>query len=78
MYTSKLAEYQYRVIIFSYNLDLSRVFGAVNTPAYDHAKLATSRHGAKIAEPTSTTTKCFAAIATGAKANNDILTRSRL
>ena len=66
------------VIIFRYNLDLSRVFGVVNTLVYNHAKSAASRHGTKVAEPTSTTAKCFAAITTDAKANNDILTRSRL
>ena len=66
------------VILFRYNPDLSRVFGVVNTSVYDHAKPTTSRHGAKAAEPTPTTAKCFAAIATDAKANNDILTRSRL
>ena len=78
MYTSELARHQNRVILLRYNLDLSLVFGAVNTLVYNHAKPTTSRHGAKVAEPTSTTAKCFAAIATDAKANNDILTRSRL
>lgn len=78
LYASELARHQNRVILFRYNPDLSRVFGVVNTSVYDHAKPATSRHGVKVAEPTSTTAKCFAAIATDAKANNDILTRSRL
>ena len=78
MYTSELAQHQNRIIIFRYNPDLSRVFGVVNTLVYNHAKPTTSRHGAKVAEPTPTTAKCFAAIATGAKANNNILTRSRL
>lgn len=78
MYASELARHQNRKIIFRYNLDLSRVFGVVNTPVYNHAKPTTSRHSAKIAEPTPTTAKCFAAIATDAKANNDILARSRL
>ena len=78
IYASELAGHQNRVIIFRYNLDLHSVFGVVNTPAYDHAKPTTSRHGTKIAEPMSTTAKCFAAIATDTKVNNDILTRSRL
>lgn len=78
MYTSELARHQNRVILFRYNLDLSHVFGVVNTPIYNHAKPTTSRRGVNVAEPTSTTAECFAAIATDAKANNDILTRSRL
>lgn len=79
MYTSELARHQNRVILFRHNLDLSRIFGGVvNTPAYDHAKPTTSRHDVKVAEPTPTTAKCFAAIATDAKTNNNILTRSRL
>ena len=105
MYTSELAEHQNRIILFRYNLDLSHVFGVVNTPVYNHAKPSNnvwspphlfakinhnnsydsqkmkaghSRHGVKVAEPTSTTAKCFSAIVTDAKANNDILTRSRL
>ena len=78
MYTSELAQHQNRVILFRYNLDLRSVFEGGNTLVYNYAKTTTSRRGAKVAEPTSTTAKCFAAIATGAKANNDILTRSRL
>ena len=38
MYTSELARHQDRVILFRYNLNLSRVFGVVNTPIYNHAK----------------------------------------
>lgn len=78
MYTPELARHQNRVILFRYNLDLSRIFEVVNTLVYNYAKPTTSRHGTKVAEPTQTTAKCFAAIATDAKANNDILTRSRL
>ena len=78
MYTSELAGHQYQIALFRYNLDLSRVFRVANTLVYNHAKLATSHHGVRVAEPTPTTAKCFAAIATDAKANNDILTRSRL
>lgn len=75
---AKIKKHKYRVILFRYNLDLSRVFGAVNTLVYNHAKSATSRRGVNVAKPTPTTAKCFAAIVTGAKANNDILARSRL
>lgn len=38
MYTSELAGHQNRVVLFRYNLDLSRVFGVVNTPVHHHAK----------------------------------------
>ena len=38
MYTSELARHQNRVVLFRYNLDLSRVFRVVNTPVYNHAK----------------------------------------
>ena len=78
MYTSELARHQNRVILFRYNLDLSHIFGVVDTSVYNHAKPTASRHGVKVAEPTPTTAKCFATIATDAKVNNDILTRSRL
>ena len=38
VYTSEVARHQNRLILFRYILDLSRVFGVINTPAYDHAK----------------------------------------
>ncbi len=38
MYTSELARHQHRVVFLRYNLDLSSVFGVVNTPVYNHAK----------------------------------------
>ena len=38
MYTSELARHQHRIVFLRYNLDLSRVFGVVNTPVHHHAK----------------------------------------
>ena len=38
MYTSELARHQNMVIFLRYNLDLSCVFGVVNTPVNHHAK----------------------------------------
>ena len=38
MYTSELAGHQNRIVFLRYNLDLSRVFGVVDTPVHNHAK----------------------------------------
>ena len=37
IYISELARHQHRVFLFRYNLDLSCVFGVIDTPVYDHA-----------------------------------------
>ena len=42
MYTSELARHQNRVVLFRYHLDLSRVFGVVNTLVHYHAKPRTT------------------------------------